>query len=308
MSVDRLQELRKKRGRANQSEMVELVDVKPNDKDVEVIQEDGGGDVDQQLQLYKPINALIEDVRKATEGLTTLQGRDAKTTDDKSRKKIMAEMTQLVNNTMAQAGAVKNALQEIKEINAKFDAEEGNQNSARSQVRNNLYQSTCRRFQEHMAEFTDAREAFRVSVAERMARQVQIVDPSKTQEQALKLVENGEADQIITKALASDNLKEVVQELRARNQELLMLQRNVESLYEMFKDLHALIEMQGESLNIIEQRISRSLDYVQRGEEHLKKAKEHQKKAGKLKCILLLILVVIAIIVLTPILITSTSK
>jgi t-SNARE complex subunit (syntaxin) len=86
-----------------------------------------------------------------------------------------------------------------------------------------------------------------------------------------------------------------------------MLQRNVEALYEMFKDLYSLIEMQGESINVIEQRVARSLDYVQRGEAELKKAKEHQKKAGKLKCILLLIFLVIAIIVLTPILITSTG-
>ena len=87
-----------------------------------------------------------------------------------------------------------------------------------------------------------------------------------------------------------------------------MLQRNVESLYEMFKDLYALIEMQGESINVIEQRVAKSLDYVQKGEEELKKARQHQKKAGKLKLILLLIFVVIAIIILVPILITSTSK
>jgi t-SNARE complex subunit (syntaxin) len=183
-----------------------------------------------------------------------------------------------------------------------------------------------------------------------MTRQIKIVDPTQSDADALKLIENGQAEQIITKALASDNLKEVVQgmfnyfitffalfcllffpfhlftpftlshthspthpptppltELRARNQELLMLQRNVEALYEMFKDLYSLIEMQGESINVIEQRVARSLDYVQRGEAELKKAKEHQKKAGKLKCILLLIFLVIAIIVLTPILITSTG-
>jgi syntaxin 1B/2/3 len=217
----------------------------------------------------------------------------------------MNEMTTLVNEVMNKAKSVKDALMQIKEENDQFDAESGNQNSARSQVRNNLYQATCRRFQEHMAEFTDAREAFRQNIQDRMVRQIQIVDPSKDSSEARQLVENGLAEQIITKALASDNLREVVQELRARNQELMNLQRNVESLYEMFKDLYALIEMQGESLNIIEQRVARSLDYVQKGEEALKSAKKHQSKAGKLKCILLIILIVVFIIVMIPILITS---
>jgi hypothetical protein len=44
-----------------------------------------------------------------------------------------------------------------------------------------------------------------------MTRQIKIVDPTQSDADALKLIENGQAEQIITKALASDNLKEVVQ-------------------------------------------------------------------------------------------------
>jgi len=46
---------------------------------------------------------------------------------------------------------------------------------------------------------------------DRMTRQIKIVDPTQSDADALKLIENGQAEQIITKALASDNLKEVVQ-------------------------------------------------------------------------------------------------
>eukprot|EP00461_Guttulinopsis_vulgaris_P009278 UN09342 len=176
------------------------------------------------------------------------------------------------------ANSIKDALMQIKAMNDKFDKEEGNENSARAQVRNNLYMSTCKNFQQKMSDFTDAREAFRENITSRMVRQVKIIDPSKGEEEARTLIENGQAEQMISKALASDNLKEVVAELRARNQELLALQRNVEQLYEMFRDLYNLIEMNGESINIIEQRVAKSLDYVQKGEAEIMKAKEHQKK------------------------------
>eukprot|EP00461_Guttulinopsis_vulgaris_P003221 UN03222 len=149
-------------------------------------------------------------------------------------------------------------------------------------------------------------EAFRENITSRMVRQVKIIDPTKGEDEARSLIENGQAEQMISKALASDNLKEVVAELRARNQELLALQRNVEQLYEMFRDLYNLIEMNGESINIIEQRVAKSLDYVQKAEVEIAKAKEHQKKAGKLKCILLMVLLVVAILVMAPILITAS--
>lgn len=172
MSVDRLRELRKKKGISlavsdgevpNDAIAAEEAR-KLGDQQIQIVAENGSDDVDLQIQLYKPINALIEEIRKSTEQLDVLRGKDARSSDDKTRKKIMGEMTETVNKVMTLSGDVKNALMEIKSMNDKFDAEDGNQNSARSQVRNNLYQATVRRFQEHAAEFAESREAFRQSV------------------------------------------------------------------------------------------------------------------------------------------------
>lgn len=262
------------------------------------------------MQIYRPINALLEDIRKATANLDVLRGCDNKVTTDHEHKKIIEEMNTLNRICMSQANSVKGALVQIKQMNDDFDKEDDNHiNSTHIQIRTNLYQSTCRRFQEHMAAFTQSREAFRQHIHVRMIRQVKIVDPMCSEQDARNLIEKeGFAEQLLSQVLASENLLGVLAELRARNQELFDLQRNIEGLYEMFKDLYNIIEINGETLNIIEQRVARSLDYAQRTEDQIKQATVEQKKAGKLKCIILMILLVVMIVVLAPVLIKTTSK
>ena len=318
MSVDRLLEIRKKKGLHLHLGPGQIPADDPsnphhyvhtnNGSEPKSPVDPGSSDVELQIELYKPINALIEEIEKATAFLDVLRARDAKASDEKARRRIYNEMNEVVNRAMMLSRDVKDALLEIKQLNQEFDSNELNQSSARSQIRNNLYNTTCLKLQRAAEQFTDSRDAYRAAVQERMARQIQIVDPTKTDEEILRLIDDGHADKIITKALASDNLREVVQDLKWRRDELAWLQRNVESLYMMFQELYHLIDLQGESINVIEQHVARSLDYVVQAEANLQDVRQKSHKTGhRCLCGLLFMMLVVAILVLTPILITSTT-
>eukprot|EP00461_Guttulinopsis_vulgaris_P003083 UN03084 len=89
MSVDRLQELRRKKGKVAATTVdgdveLQIVDNTKDEKQIAT----GDSDVDLQLELYKPINLLIAEIDEATEKLDALRGKDNKTTTDQGRKKL----------------------------------------------------------------------------------------------------------------------------------------------------------------------------------------------------------------------------
>ena len=91
-------------------------------------------------------------------------------------------------------------------------------------------------------------------------------------------------------------------------QELLELAKAMNELRDMFQDMAALLEMQGENILSIEKNMDSAQDYVDRGIVHLNKATKIQKKKRKQMCCCLIIGLVIAIIIITPILLTSLNN
>ena len=54
----------------------------------------------------------------------------------------------------------------------------------------------------------------------------------------------------------------------------------VMEVYELFRDLATLVDIQQESLDVIENRIVHAQEYASKGEEELRKAETHQRKVS----------------------------
>uniref|UniRef100_A0A0A9XHU2 Syntaxin-4 n=1 Tax=Lygus hesperus TaxID=30085 RepID=A0A0A9XHU2_LYGHE len=148
-----------------------------------------------------------------------------------------------------------------------------------------------------------AREELRNNLMDRVVRQTKIVDGGRRSDKEIRdLVESGQVENIIVQALHSDRIEDIVDELRDRNAEILKLQKSVQELYDMFKDLHTLIRVQGETLNVIESRVADARDYTEKGVEKLAQATEHSKKARRCKCYILIFLSIVFVAILIPIL------
>ena len=91
-------------------------------------------------------------------------------------------------------------------------------------------------------------------------------------------------------------------------QELVELAKSMNELRDMFQDMAALLEMQGENLNSIEGNMDTAQNYVDRGITHLDKANQYQKKKRKQMCCCMIIALGLAVGILTPILITALNN
>ena len=79
-------------------------------------------------------------------------------------------------------------------------------------------------------------------------------------------------------------------------------------LRDMFQDMAALLEMQGENILSIDKNMDSAQDYVDKGIVHLDKATKYQKKKLKQMCCCLIIGLVVVIVIITPILVTSLNN
>lgn len=83
-------------------------------------------------------------------------------------------------------------------------------------------------------------------------------------------------------------LKTTVADIESKYKDILLLEQNVNELFELFQELSTLIQAQGEQLDNIESNMDDAIDYVEKAEVHLRNATEiHQKTRGKMCCVLL---------------------
>ena len=80
------------------------------------------------------------------------------------------------------------------------------------------------------------------------------------------------------------------------------MEKQIEELRDMFVELAALVENQGEMIDRIETHVQKAEIDVEQGNTHLGKAKEYMEKARKKKLILAIIIAVILLILLLVIL------
>lgn len=116
-------------------------------------------------------------------------------------------------------------------------------------------------------------------VSVRTRREIKIVDKDLPDSEIDKIIESGKAQEVIRNALVSDNLKSVVAVIEERHLDILKLEHQVLEIYELFRDLATLVDLQQESLDVIENRIMKAKNYTEKAEVELNEAEEYQKKA-----------------------------
>ena len=90
-------------------------------------------------------------------------------------------------------------------------------------------------------------------------------------------------------------------------QQLLELAKSMKELLDMFQDMAALVELQGEKLQSIEDNMDNAVDYVEKGNKQLAKAVKYQKSKRKQMCCCVIIGLIILAVIITPILLTSLN-
>uniref|UniRef100_A0ACD5ULY2 Uncharacterized protein n=1 Tax=Avena sativa TaxID=4498 RepID=A0ACD5ULY2_AVESA len=119
------------------------------------------------------------------------------------------------------------------------------------------------------------------------------------------LIETGSSEQIFEKAIQGIGRGQIVatvQEIQERHDVVMDIERKLMELQQIFLDMAALVDTQGEILDNIESQVQNAVNHVQIGNEALRSAKNMQKKSRKCMMIAIILLLVIAGIIVLSVL------
>jgi len=260
----------------------------------------GNQQIADHMKLYEPIKRGLELIRTNVQKIEKLKDRDKTLTTDKARKELMVALDHIMSETTKTARDIKNRFDAIKAQDEVYTKQ--NKESAKSQMRTNMYQTHVRRFHTEMNEYNAVSHEFKQGLQERTRRQLKIVDNTLSDAQIEEIVDSGQAVGVLKEALQSEQLQDVVRDIESRHLDIMNLERQVLEVYDLFKDLATLVDIQQESLDVIENRVLKAKGYVEKGEKELSQAEVYQKKTRKKQCCLMLLLLVILIVIIAPIL------
>ena len=256
-------------------------------------------DVAEHMKRYDTIKRGLDLIKSNADMVERLRQKNKQTANEKARKDIMAQMDKIMATTNTYGHAIKQALDEIKTENGAYKKDNTNHYS-KIQMRTNLYENNIKNFQHTMNTYNTAAHSFKQDLQKRTKRELKIVDAELTEEEVDDIVESGRAQDVIKQALVSENLQDVVRVIEERHADIMRLEQQVLEIYELFRDLAVLVDLQQESLDVIENRIMHAKNYTEKAEVELQEAEEYQKKARNRRCCILMVLLVIVAVILGP--------
>lgn len=250
---------------------------------------------------YDDIKRGLDIIKKNVIEVEKLKEIDGNIANETKRKENKDKMDVVITKTNRIGGELKKQLDILQRQNKEYEKKHPGE-VARIQMRNNLHQTQIRRFHQIWNEYNTAANEFKQNLQERTKRQLKIVDSNITDEEAERIVASGQANGVIKQALISENLEDVMKDIQERHMDILKLESQVLEVYELFQDLATLVDLQQESLDVIENRIEHAKEYAEKAEIELVIAEQYQKKSRKKCCCILVVLLILLVSIIAPIL------
>ena len=140
----------------------------------------------------------------------------------------------------------------------------------------------------------------KITVQEKIARQLTIYDPTLTPDQVQNLLRDPDRVEGIVKekmyAGTNPKIQSAINAIKEKLEEINGLEKNVLYLFKMIEDLALIIKAQSELVNSIEANMRSVKDFIDSGIKNFEKAKEEYMKGQEKFCAILIVLLVIGIV------------
>ena len=256
----------------------------------------------QHMATYDTIKQQLDTIAHNTETIKDITKKLKTTANEAIRKQIIIDKDEAITSTTQNGIQIKRTLDAIKQENESMLASSPDvKNTAKMDMRINLYNTYLRKFDHVITESNAAIVAFKSVLEQIEKRQIKVVLPDMSDEKVQEIIDSGKSAEVVQQALVSDNLQETVRMIEERHDEILKLERQVREIFELFNDLATLVDLQQESLDVISVNISNARRKVEDAEIVLVEARRYQKQARNRKiCCCLLVLCIIAVVVVLP--------
>lgn len=146
----------------------------------------------------------------------------------------------------------------------------------------------------------------RIVIATSKRRYFTITGEKADEETIENLIASGESESFLQRAIQEQGrgqIMDTISEIQERHDAVKEIEKNLIELHQVFLDMAALVESQGQQLNNIESHVAHASSFVRRGTEQLEEAKEYQSSSRKWTCIAILLGLLLIIVILLPIVI-----
>ena len=257
-------------------------------EDVENVKKEMG-DVD---KLYKRLQEANEEC-KTVHNATTM-------------KELRSRMDGDVSLVLKRCKLIKSKLEALEKSNATNRKVPGcGPGSSADRTRSSVVSGLGKKLKDMMDDFQGLRSRMNDEYKETVARRYFTVTGEKADDNLIEnLISSGESESFMQKAIQEQGrgqIMDTISEIQERHDAVKEIEKNLIELHQIFLDMAALVEAQGQQLNDIESHVQHASSFVRRGTEQLHDAREYQKNSRKWTYYAVLLIILLLLVVTFPI-------
>ncbi|KAL6553551.1 hypothetical protein OROGR_007393 [Orobanche gracilis] len=257
-------------------------------EDVEAVKKDMS-DVE---KLYKRLQESNEEC-KTVHNATTM-------------KDLRSRMDADVAQVLKRVKVIKTKLEALEKSNATHRRVPGcGPGSSADRTRSSVVGGLGKKLKDMMDDFQGLRARMNAEYKETVGRRYFTVTGETADDELIEnMISSGESESFMQKAIQEQGrgqILDAISEIQERHDAVKEIEKNLVELHQIFLDMAALVEAQGQQLNDIESHVAHASSFVRRGTEQLQEAREYQKGSRKWYCIAVLLVIVLVALVTFPI-------
>jgi syntaxin 1B/2/3 len=223
-----------------------------------------------------PVTSRINKVNQLNDELEKHQANYLAHTDPKAVEKI-AKTRERIN---AEAAEAKDRLAQMNQRTRQMMRQGISPGDATVRVRNEHFSTLTRQLRTATRTSMDAQEAHQNGVKSQLARRIKArysnpngstISEGQAQEMAEQFIANGAQDQVFSQA------RDILDSMLRTRDEVLLLERDMRSLHQIFCDLALLVEEQSDNLAAIDKGVEQAQANIEKGAKEVSRAKKVQR-------------------------------
>ncbi|RYR35939.1 hypothetical protein Ahy_A10g051023 isoform C [Arachis hypogaea] len=248
----------------------------------------------------KVVESLCRKLQEANEESKTIH--DAKTVKD-----LRARMDKDVVQVLKHVKIIKTKLESLQRSNAANRNVPGcGPGSSADRTRTSVVSGLGKKLKDIMDDFQGLRAKMQHEYKETIERRYFTITGEKADEETIEnLISSGESENLVQKAIREQGrgqIMDTISEIQERHDAVKEIEKNLIELHQVFLDMAALVESQGEQLNNIESHVAHASSFVTRGVSQLQEARDYQTNSRKWYCYAIILAILLILLLLAPLL------
>ncbi|KMS96711.1 hypothetical protein BVRB_8g200170 [Beta vulgaris subsp. vulgaris] len=261
------------------------------------------------------LDKFFEDVEKVKEDMKEVEKIYKRLQDQNEESKVVHNAKTMKELRARMDSDVSLVLKKVKIVKAKLEALDKSNVQARNvpgcgpgssadRTRTSVVSGLGKKLKDMMDNFQALRAKMQSEYKETMERRYFTITGEKADETMIEnLIASGESENFLQKAIQDQGrgqILDTISELQERHDAVKEIEKNLIELHQVFLDMAALVEAQGQQLNNIESHVAHASSFVRRGTEELVEARVQQKNSRKWYCYAILAGIVLIFVLVFP--------